>query len=442
MAITDRPRLAVLAGMEASLTLVEIARSADGLTDILFVLDGDDQSPQAGELRMVAEALGPTVVVDLSDLGACTDTLSSLRATAATTFTDRLCLATGKLNARLKGTSAPVVPWGSKDMQRHILRSAGVSRVESTRISDEESLRAFIQSAGFPVVVKPVSGVASRDVWLLAQDGEVGQFLRESGLAAGRTDLFAERYITGDIPPARHLADYVSVEVFRSSAPRTGLSAMRSPAFVTDRLLTVWPCRETGFSVPSSWSPRQQESLLTAANQALDALGATAGVFHVEMKPARPTPEIIEVNGRLGGFLSQLVRLGTGQDLGRLALSCALGGDQALDLRWQRCVIVLLFQPPARAARITEVPSGREIARLPGVKSVDDVQPAGTAVNWRNGTNFWAARVSITADDHAALRNRLVDVAGYLTSTFSFVDSSGRTVRDRMWLERLSAGTK
>lgn len=52
----------------------------------------------------------------------------------------------------------------------------------------------------------------------------------------------------------------------------------------------------------------KQAPLLSFAGQALDSLGAASGVFHIELKPAHPSPEIIECNGRLGGFIARLVR--------------------------------------------------------------------------------------------------------------------------------------
>jgi len=438
----DHPRLAVLAGPEASLAPADIARSSENLVDFVFVLDSNDSSAKAQDLRLVAEALAPSITIDLRNFDACTAALRGMGATAVTTFTDQLCMVTARLDANLKGTSAPTIPWGRKDALRQMLRTAGLSQVASALVSDETSLQAFIRSVGLPIVVKPIDGAASRDTWLMKQDSDVREFLRGSGIRHGRKDLFAERFIVGKAPPASHLADYVSVEVFRFGESEHMSRSRRTYAFVTDRLPPAWPCRETGFSVPSSWPPEEQESLKTMAVKALDALGATTGVFHVEMKPAQPIPEIIEINGRLGGFLNHLVRHGTGVDLGRMALSCALDGDEVLDLRWKRCVIILLFQPPARAAGITASPSRRNIAQLPGVVSVDGICPPGMAIDWRNGTNFWAVQVSITADDHEVLRARLIDVATYLADEFTYVDNAGRTVTDRTWLEHLTDGTQ
>jgi len=433
-------RLAVLAGPESSLTPAEIARSADGFVDLWFLLDAADSGVPGQALHMVASALAPTAVVDFTDFGACRDAVRAAGAMAVTTFSDRYCPLAARLSAEIKGASVAWPAWGRKDVQRRMLRAAGVSKVESAEIGGRGSLRSFVRAVGLPVVVKPTGGAASRDTWLLATESDISEFLRLSGDGGARTGMFAERFIVGEPPVAAHLADYVSAEVFRFAAAGQASENLFSHAFVTDRLVPAWPCRETGLVLPSAMAPDRQESVIAVARKALDALSADVGAFHVEVKPGRPAPEVIEVNGRLGGFIARLVRYGTGQDIGRLALSCALGQYADLDLRWDRCVLVLLFQAPARADRIERAPSRREVARRPGVQAVDMVSPAGASVNWRGGTNLAPAWVWLAADSHAELRGHLLDLAAFLSEEFSFVDAAGNPIRDHGWIERITRG--
>ncbi len=410
-------RLAVLAGPQASLTPTEVAAAADGLVELVFLVDRAGGAA-AEQVRAVAGALAPTMAVDLADTDAGLAAVRDSGARAVTTFTDALCGPTARLAERLGGPPAPA--WGRKDEQRRALRAAGVSRVRSAVVTGQASLRDFVGEVGLPVVVKPTGGAASRDTWLLRSEADVAAY-------AGAGPMLAEQFIVGEPRPQPQLADYVSVEVFRPGG-----------AFVTDRLAPAWPCRETGLVLPSVLPAAEQPPLVAAAGSALDRLGATAGVFHVELKPGRPAPEVVEVNGRLGGFVGRLVRYGTGVDLGRQALRCALGEPAELDLRWRRSVLVLLFQAPAGAARVVRAPSRREVARRPGVLAVDDIQPAGAAVDWRNGTNAAVAWVWLAADDGAGLRARLADLAGFLGDAFGFADRTGRPVRDQDWLDRIT----
>jgi hypothetical protein len=438
------PLVAVLLGPEESLSPAQVAGAADGVARLLFVLDSGDTSDSAAVLHTVAEALAPTVVVDFGDPAACLAAVDGVA--AVTTFTDRLCGVTARLRAGVTGTSGPLPPWGHKDVQRRLLRDAGVSRVRSARVDGPGELREFADSAGLPIVVKPVGGAASQDTWLLSGEPDLHEFLRRADGGPPGQDMFAEQFIVGEPAPAPHLADYVSAEIFRCGptiGPATGpgggaVTDLAVRAFVTDRLVPAWPCRETGLVLPSARPADRQEAIVAAAQRAIDALGAGDGVFHVELKPARPEPEIIEVNGRLGGFIARLVGYGTGQDLGRAALNCALGRLPDLDLRWDRCVLVLLFQPPARATEIVRAPSRRELVRRPGVLAVDQLHPAGTSVDWRRGTNFPAALLWLAGDGHDELRARLLDVAEFLTEEFTFAGPDGRTLAGSAWLDLIT----
>jgi biotin carboxylase len=390
-------------------------------------------------LLPVAEGLAPTIVADFADAGACLAALRRAGVTAVTTFADELCPVAARLAAGLTGGPAAGDGWGRKDRQRAILRAAGVSRIRSAPVGDARSLRAFAAAAGFPFVVKPVDGVGSRDAWILRTEADVGQFLRRSaGSAPASSDpasgaMFAEEFIPGTRPPRPYLADWVSAEVFRSGTPGAGAAS-----FVTDRLVPSWPLRETGSVLPSSLPEHAQRLATRVAARALDALGAARGAFHVELKPGDPLPEIVEVNGRLGGFIARLVRYGTGQDLGRAALACALGRDEELSLSWRRCALVLLFQPPAGARRVSRAPGPREARRLPGVVAVDAIAPEGTPVDWRAGSNEAAAKIWLTADDHDELHRRLTGMTQFLASRFEFADGSGQAVEDTAWLEAVS----
>lgn len=432
MTATDQRRLAVLLGPEGSLPPAEIVRSATDLADICFLLDSGDST--ASGLRPIAEALADTEVVDFGDVDACLGALRGRQVSAVTTFVDVLCPAAARLDRRIKGDAAAGPPWGRKDVQRRMLVAAGVSGVSSAPVSDEESLRAFLATAGFPVVVKPADGVASRDAWLLRGEDDLRELVGSGRLRAeGQPGvMFAERFIAGQ-PPAPHLADYVSVEVFRPGAP--------AASFVTDRLPPVWPLREAGVVLPSMLDPAGQQVVTAVARDAIDALGAGNGAFHVELKLTQPRPEIIEVNGRLGGFVPRLFRYATGGDLGRAALSCALGNTAELALNWQRCVLMLFFQPPARARVVTTAPSRRVITRRPGVLSVDDIAGENTPVDWRDGSNRSAAKVWLAADSHDELHARLIDLAGFLTDEFCFSDETGARVKESAWLERICGQT-
>jgi hypothetical protein len=430
MAGSSRDRVAVLVAPESSLSLPELVLSADGIADVCLILDRSDASEPM--LSAVAQRLAPTYLADFADTEACKRLARDLDVAAVVTFADSLCRLTALMDAAARGEERPAPLWGRKDEQRRALFAAGVSRVRSARVDDAAALRAFIEEAGYPVVVKPAAGAASRDVWILRDEADTRELVAGAPGRGRLTGMFAEQFIHS--PPARppQLADYVSAEIFR-----TGPDREPAAAFVTDRLPLAWPGRETGLLLPSALPADLAGAVIGAADRALSTLGAGRGVFHVELKPTPPVPEIIEVNGRLGGFIARLARYGAGADLGRLALSCYLDRAPPVTLGWQRAAAVLLFQPPPAARRITAAPARPEAAKLPGVLAVDDIGAPGAAIDWRLGTNKAVARIWLAAADRELLLHRMADAVSWLSARFRFTDGDGREVSDMPWTEKI-----
>jgi hypothetical protein len=423
MSPTEPPLVAVLLAVGGSLTPAQIAVSAEPIVRLRFLVDAAADQDQ---LAMVAESLAPTVRVDLADPDASARAVAG--ADAVTTFVDRLC----PVVARLSGQ--PDSLWGRKDEQRRALRAAGVSRVASADLTDFSELHRFAAETGFPLVVKPTNGMSSRDTWLIDDERGLADLLARLPAAgpADGTRWYAEQYLVGDPPVAGCLADYVSAELFVSG----GTVAAE---FVTDRLALAWPCRETGLVLPSRMNAARQAAVLNCAGRALTALAVSDGAYHVEVKPTAGRADIIEVNGRLGGFIARLVDYGTGVDLGRAALRAALSQSVELRLDWRRAVLVLLFPPPAAATRIVAAPSRRELARLPGVLAVDRISIVGAPVDWRAGASAAAAELWLAGDDHDQLWSRLADTVAMLTERFAFADDTGQLVRDD-WPARIGVG--
>lgn len=117
--------------------------------------------------------------------------------------------------------------------------------------------------------------------------------------------MLAERLAEAGTHPAGDttLADFVSVELAVSAGEATCVA-------VFDKF-PVSVCRSTGRIV----------DLVRAAHQ---VLGVSARMTHTEVKLTPSAPEIIEINGRLGGDLARLTRLADGPNLVRAALQAAL----------------------------------------------------------------------------------------------------------------------
>lgn len=139
--------------------------------------------------------------------------------------------------------------------------------------------RAVPADAPYPLVVKPREGVASEDVFLVRDAGELRARVAEIG--ARRADpLVAEEYLPGALHTLETLGDGHEVRVLGSF--RTDVSP--PPHFVEERL---------------EWAPPPPETPQVLAQ--LEALGAGFGACHTEFVVHAGRARIIEVNYRLIG---------------------------------------------------------------------------------------------------------------------------------------------
>ena len=100
-------------------------------------------------------------------------------------------------------------------------------------------------------------------------------------------EVMMEQYLDGD---------EVDVDIILSNGEATY-------AKVTDNLPTLEPWfNETGACTPSILPQSKQDELVETSIKMLKALGLTSGVMHVELKyTTQNGPQLIEVNGRMGG---------------------------------------------------------------------------------------------------------------------------------------------
>ncbi len=429
------PRICLLVGMNGSLSPAEAAAAARGIAEPVLILDRAEVTSFPA-LRTVAQSVAESVIADTSDPDQVCDCVAACGASAVTTFVDACCPVVDEVNARLFGRPAEPGRW-RKDVQRALLVRHGVTSVTSSLVRTREDLSAAMARHGFPVVVKPARGVASRDVWKLTGAADLRDF-RSATRLDGDSAFVVEPCIPGPGVQRRgpHRADYLSVELLVTTAGADG--------FITDRPPLARPCRETGLIGPTTVDAATQGEILAKAGQVRRALGLGPGTYHVEIKLTDTEPEVLEVNGRLGGYVRRLVQLGTGTDIAPLVIQAALDVP-ALDvlagpgLDWRQHVALLQGQAPMDAVRIVAAPRRRDIARLPGVLAVDHVSPPGAQLDWRTGTGGACAMVWLAAEDDDELRRRLTGCAAWLAREYDFRDAAGRRVRDDEWLEALAA---
>ncbi|MDN3259812.1 ATP-grasp domain-containing protein [Streptomyces sp. CSDS2] len=390
-----------------SVSPLELAAAAHGHCALVLVCD-----PASASVRSALPLLRETGTVVTYDAGTpLEETAARLRELGVdgiTTFSDLTIELTAGL-ARVLGlefhsplTAALLV---DKHRQRARLAEAGLPAPRHGALragAGEERVREAVTAVGVPAVVKPRRGAGSRNTVLV---GTVEEGVRAvTGLhRAGEPELVLEEYLVGDPSVAgRHWGDYVSVESVVNAGQVTHIGVTGKPPLLE-------PFRETGAFFPADLPGPVRAEVLEATADALRALGVSGGITHTEFKLTADGPRLIEVNGRLGGFVNDVVGRATGFSLLRTALDCALGilpGPLTVPSP-QRVAYQRFLAPPMGARAVSSVSGIKEARALPGVRRVELAKSAGQPVDWRQGTQAFVGIVYGDAPDHAALAERL-----------------------------------
>lgn len=366
--------------------LVILARHPDDPSVCLFA--------DAEAIHPLGEAASPALLAQLR----------RRRPDGLVTFSENLIPAAATLAAELGLTyhsAATAEALTNKDVQRRLLRDAGVDAVRFHPIRTRQDWPAAVRDVGLPCVLKPVRGEGSRNTFRIDSADQGAQVI-ERLLAAGpdgpprESELIAEELLIGrDSWP---YGDYVSVESVVVAGEAQNLA-------VTGKLPLAEPFRETCSFWPSALSTADQAQAEELTSAALAALGVTDGVCHTELKLTPAGPRIIEVNGRLGGYVHDVIKRACGLSMIQLAGDVALRQLSLPVPVTQPSQVSYIFNnlPPDNATRLLTASGVVEVQRLSGVASY--------WVNYRPGDRL-AGGVSTYELD--LLRGAAADHAGML----------------------------
>ena len=409
----ERPVVGVVYDLGAASPL-EIAGAARNLCDIVFVLDS--RQPRIAQMRPVLEAIAPCC-----DIGPQAENqpaaLHEAHLTHLTTFSERQ-LSTTALLASSAGLTyrgpAASGPFTDKSVQRGALRSRAVDSIRWRPVNSGADLDAAVQAVGLPCVLKPRSGAGSVHTYKLQTAHDVTTVSGE-GIPYESTPMIVETLLEGDPTVAgREWGDYVSVETVSD-----GLTPTQH--FVTGKFPLAEPYREQGNIYPSTLSGDVRGQVCDLADRALEALDFRIGVSHTEIKLTPDGPRIIEVNGRVGGFVWQQIMEHNGLNLIRVSLEIAVGRSATHpQIAGSNCVNFLrVFQPPVRARQLTSAGRVPRTGDIPGIGKVQLLRRPGSAVNWREGSQGMVALVYGHAPHHEAVLDLVRVVEQELDLTYS-----------------------
>jgi biotin carboxylase len=421
----ERPRLAFVYHPRSFGTMA-IAEATDGICDLIWVLDTSD--PEISSMARLLRRLGEVVDVAGLSLEDAAGAIAAAQPDGILALADSLLLWTARIAAllKLKFLSPEVAErFTDKYAQRLALQRAGVPVPgfwpvpHRERKADVDAWVAFEQAVSFPAILKPRRGEGSRDVVRVDSLDELhAQFADVA--AAGPSAATAEDSVAADgiAPPARDelvleeylrdrpeaagqpFADYVSVESVVSGGHVSHLA-------ITGRFPPAQPFRETGFFIPCAFDHDQCTAIAEMATAAVRAIGLDRGALHTEVKLTPDGPRVIEVNGRIGGGVPEMLLDATGVELLPIAIRIALGEAIVFDTM-PACTQIgylLYVQAPAAMHTIRAVDGLDELRARPGVGEVVLNRGPGASVDWRAGNHGHVFSVRGSVANHELLRS-------------------------------------
>jgi biotin carboxylase len=397
----DRLTLAVVYG-DSSAPAMSLSAAASSLCDIVWVIDST--ALRDGSMLRLLRKLGTMVdIAGLSEDEAAA-ALKPMHPDGIVAYADdQIATASGLGTILGLDYYTPTVAARLLDkvVQRRALEDAGLPVPRCVVVPPHASFDDddTLTGVSFPVVLKPRHGAASRETHLARDAAQLGELLAQ--LPEREADMVVEEFLA-DPPthPSPYFGDYVSVESVVAGGRVSHLA-------VTGRLPGAKPFRETGLIIPSDFEPALVESILAVATDAIVALEVRTGCLHTEIKVTDAGPRVIEVNGRIGGFVAPVLALASpGVDFFEISLRSALGEDVVFPdlVPTPHVGYVTVGQPPIGARRVVSVTGLDKVAAYRGVDSVSLNRSPGAEVDWRLGSHEYVYAVLGNAADHDGVR--------------------------------------
>jgi biotin carboxylase len=396
-----RPLIAVGYGPRC-VPVMQLTEAAAGTCELLWMIDGT--LPEMREMTDLLHRFGP--VVDIGGLSV-EQILGELsppyRPDGIVTYLDAGMTTFAQVAETLDlpfHSRATSVALTDKAAQRRELKKAGLATPPCIVIlpdDSEEDLSSVGSDIGWPAVLKPRSAQGSRYTFFVKDESHLLESLRSLG--PGRPDMILEGYL-GDDPSraGEPYADYVSVE---SVVARGVISHLA----VTGRFPLAENFRETGFFIPAALTEADQAAVLDLASSAIQALGVTTGCLHSEIKFTPEGPRVIEINGRVGGGVPEMLNRAAGIALVELTLRVALGEDVQIKgpVSTERIGYRFFLQPPSVSATVAAIDGLDAVSDHPGVDTITVHQGPGAVLDWKDGSRNHIMAVVGSVNDYEEL---------------------------------------
>jgi len=205
---------------------------------------------------------------------------------------------------------------------RDLIQQADLPSVQFRRVSGFEEARQAALAIGYPVVVKPSTGLAKMMVKIIANEPALIAYFEQYNQSLAALDE-AMRAEIDDIFVVEEVAvgPLFSIEVAVSAHDE-----WMPVAILRRKTGRRNPVLEMGSTMPSGLSDDEYQVAADYAIAIVKALGLDLGIFHVEFIYTANGPRLVEVNPRIaGGAIPDLINASTGVNLFELLVRIHTG---------------------------------------------------------------------------------------------------------------------
>ncbi|MEV5601819.1 hypothetical protein AB0L33_10285 [Streptomyces sp. NPDC052299] len=422
-----RPRIGVLFSPRGAASARDVLVAAGDDIDVVPLLRAGSAQRWPALPALIGRLFGEPLEIDEEHLD-----LPGRDVTGVVTFADAELELAAACGAHL-GVRHRAARTADKYHQRSVLGAAGLTGMATLPVDGPDDVARVAAGLGFPFVLKPRRGAGGTDVTVIEGPAQADQVA--AGWRWSPGTLYAEQFIpTADPVAGTWRADYVSVEVQSTLGTHEVITVFgKFPVHARSaRNRGAGQMATTGDILPCGLPDglrNEVERLVLDAHRALDM---DDGITHTEVKLGAGGPEIIEINCRVGGHLSRVLKRRTGFDLVRQALLITAGlPPQPLPDNGGRRHVAGMFVPFADTGgpvRSRVSPAG---LRVPGVASIDEIARVGAP---RADTDAIACNVVLDCADEEGLRRT---AAAFLSRVaVQFADDG---VGDEDWAAEMAA---
>jgi biotin carboxylase len=248
-----------------------------------------------------AEAVDALIVVDYLDWDVARPMIQAAHEvygfTKVISLVDQAMELVGRINdlLGLGGTSHEVARrFHNKLAMRQWLTQTGFETVRAEPVADAAAIADFGARHGYPLIVKPVDGTASRGVMRIGAVEEIGQSWSQATSLRGSEDVVFAHLYPVDSFLAEEFIDGTeySVESFSFDGQHIVVSVTEK---VSDGFV------EVGHAQPACLTPSEEALITDYTVRFLTAMGLRDGVAHTEVTLSAAGPRIIESHDRVAG---------------------------------------------------------------------------------------------------------------------------------------------